>query len=75
MDIMLIKIHVVANSSVSNIQELGNELKIRVKAKPIGGKANKEIIGILAMHFGVHKRNVKIINGQHSNKKIVEIDK
>jgi hypothetical protein len=70
---MIIKIRVVANSSVSKVERLGEGLKVNVRAKPLYGKANEEVLEILAAHFEVPKRNIKILNGHHSKMKVVEV--
>ncbi len=49
------------------------EMKIKTTAIPENGKANKEIIAILAKHFNIAKSNIKILIGEHSSKKIIEI--
>jgi len=51
----------------------GNQISIGIKAKPIGGAANKEIIKKLAKHFGVSSANVVIKSGHKSKDKIIEI--
>ena len=50
-----------------------DEITIGIKAKPEKGEANKEIIKKLAKYFDVTKSNVKIISGQKSRKKLVEV--
>jgi hypothetical protein len=47
--------------------------KVYVKSPPIGGKANKELIEVLAEYFKIKKREVRIIKGEKSKEKIVEI--
>lgn len=51
----------------------GNQIKIGIKSKPIGGAANKEIIKKLAKCFGVLSTSVVIKSGHHSKEKIIEI--
>lgn len=50
-----------------------NMFKVRVRVKPVDGKANLEVIKLLANHFGVKESCVKIIRGASSKKKVVEI--
>jgi hypothetical protein len=50
-----------------------NQITIGIKAKPIGGAANKEIIKKLAKHFGVSSASVVIKSGHRSKEKIIEI--
>ena len=49
------------------------EITIGIKAKPEKGEANKEIIKKLSKYFDVNKSKVKIIAGEKSRKKLVEV--
>jgi uncharacterized protein (TIGR00251 family) len=51
----------------------GNEIDIGVMAKPMKGEANAEIIKKIAKHFDVPKSKVRIVAGEKSRKKMVEI--
>jgi uncharacterized protein len=46
---------------------------VAVRASPRDGKANEELIGLLARHFAVSKTKIKIVRGQFSMNKLVEI--
>ena len=46
---------------------------VSVKAPPMGGKANAEIIKLLAEHFGINRGLVEIISGHMARVKVVEI--
>lgn len=50
-----------------------DEITIGVTAKPEKGEANKEIIKKLSKYFNVSKSKVKIIAGEKSRKKLVEV--
>ena len=50
-----------------------NEIVIGITAGPQKGKANKELIEKISKHFGVLKSNVRIISGEKSRKKLVEV--
>jgi len=49
-------------------------LHVRVTASPVGGRANKAVIGLLAEHFRVPKSAVHIVRGVKSRSKLIEID-
>ena len=49
-------------------------LKIKVNQPPEDGKANKEVIRLIAQYFGIKVRNIRIIKGETSTNKIVEVD-
>lgn len=48
--------------------------KIKIKAQPISGKANKELIAFLADILSIRKSNVIIISGEKSRNKIIELE-
>ena len=45
----------------------------RLKAPPVDGKANAEVIALVAEHFGVPKRCVTIRSGETGRRKVVEV--
>ena len=47
---------------------------IRLNAPPVDGKANAELLKVLAKHFKVPKSSVQIKAGQSSRHKTIEID-
>ena len=49
------------------------ELIVRTTVRAHDGEANKAIIQILAKHFKVGKTRVKIVSGEKSKRKIIEI--
>jgi len=69
------KVRVEPRSSRKGIPCLiGDALKIRVNAPPVGGAANEELIEILSEEFSIKKTSIKIIRGHSSKNKIVEIE-
>lgn len=58
--------------SIEKISE--QDYRIAVQAAPIAGKANDEVVELLARYFSVPKSSVKVLRGQSSRKKLVEID-
>ena len=51
----------------------GNEIKVSIKSKPEHGKANQELLKLLANHFQVSSDKIKITQGIRSRKKIIHI--
>lgn len=49
-------------------------LIVYLKSPPVDGKANQELIALLAKEFKVTKQAVRIKSGAGSRQKIVEID-
>lgn len=48
-------------------------LKIYLTAVPVQGKANRELIKLLAEKLGVSKSRISIIKGEKSREKVVEV--
>jgi len=48
-------------------------LRVKVDAKPEGGRANARLIEILSEHFSVPKSAIVIVRGATSRTKIVDI--
>jgi len=48
-------------------------LTVRLKSPPVDGKANQELVEVLAQWFSVPKRCVVLRHGQSSRLKVVEI--
>jgi uncharacterized protein (TIGR00251 family) len=53
---------------------IGDIIKIKLHAAPVGGAANEELIEVLSEVFGIKKRAIKIISGQSSRNKVIEIE-
>lgn len=52
----------------------GDAIKIRLSAPPVDGAANEELVIFLASIFAVPRRSVRILAGEASRSKVVEID-
>ncbi|MCP5463453.1 MAG: YggU family protein [Deltaproteobacteria bacterium] len=74
---MRLTVKVIPNAKKTEITEDNPKeafLKVRLSCPPVDGAANKELVKLLSKHFGVSKSKVKIIKGEKSREKIVEID-
>lgn len=70
-----LSVHVQPRAARSEIVGLhGDALKIRLTSPPIGGAANDALVKFLAETFAVGRRAVRILAGEHSRSKIVEIE-
>ena len=70
-----LSVHVQPRASRREIAGVhGDALKVRLTAPPVGGAANDELIELLADTFAVGRRAIKIVAGESSRSKIVEID-
>ncbi len=71
---MKLQIIVQSNAKQNEIADLiDGKLKVKIKAAPIEGKANKELIKFLAKIFNVTKSSVQIISGENNKLKTLEI--
>ncbi len=71
---MIFEVRVFPNSKTQKVvKKTDNNFEIRIKEKPIDGKANKALISVLADFFKVSKSQVKIVSGTKSRNKIIEI--
>jgi hypothetical protein len=68
-----VKVHPRARSQ--GVQKIGDkEYRVRVLSPPSDGKANKEVVLVLASHFRLPSSRVKIIRGQKSRNKLVALE-
>jgi uncharacterized protein (TIGR00251 family) len=66
----LIKVHIVPNSSKTVIVgEHGDRLKIKIKAPPVDGKANEEILEFLCNTLGLKLNQAELVSGLTSKSK------
>jgi uncharacterized protein (TIGR00251 family) len=50
-----------------------NRLRVRLAAAPEDGKANAELISFLSKELGCAKRDLRIVSGEKSRLKVVEL--
>ncbi|AFZ52512.1 DUF167 domain-containing protein [Cyanobacterium aponinum UTEX 3222] len=71
---MKISVQVKPRSKKQTIEKKDNDTWIvNLKSPPVDGKANQELITVIAKQFGVKKSQVIIKSGLSSPKKIIEI--
>lgn len=58
----------------SGIRQNGDSYEANVKSQPVDGKANEEVIQILAKFFEVKKSKIRILTGFTSRKKLIQVD-
>ena len=70
----IISVKVIPKSSRQEIEEQADGVfKARLHSAPDKGRANEELIGLLAEKFAVAKSQVTIIQGLTSKNKLVKI--
>jgi len=71
-----ININVSPNSSSSKIIKVDEDnYRAKLKNPPIKGRANKELVELLAKYFKVEKEDVEIMRGLTGRYKVVRIKK
>lgn len=69
------QVKVKPNSKRQSIEEAPDgSLLVHLKSPPVDGKANEELIALLAKKFDVPKSKITIKSGLSSKTKLVEID-
>lgn len=69
-----LRIKAVPGASRSEIVgRLGEALKVRVAAPPEGGKANREVIALVAARLGLPEGRVTLLSGQSSPAKVLGV--
>jgi uncharacterized protein (TIGR00251 family) len=75
MQSIVVRVKVKPNSRVSTLEQAGGGTWLaRVKAAPIDGKANEELIALVAGHFHCRKSAVSIKSGASGRMKLVRIE-
>ena len=70
------RVKVKPNSQQQKIEELEDgSLNVHLKSPPVDGKANEELMKLLAKKFDVPKSSIRIKSGVTSRQKLIEIDK
>ncbi len=72
---MRIELKVITRAKKEEIRKFSDgNYRIKLLVAPTKGKANKRIIQILSEEFGIKKGSIRIVSGQTTNRKIVEIN-
>ena len=71
-----LRVRVKPNSRAAALDEQDDGTWLaRIKSPPVDGKANAELIALIARHFGLSKAQVSISSGAGGRMKRVEIDR
>lgn len=71
---MNIEVKVTAGAKSNSFKFENGSYFIRIMAKAINGKANKAIIDFLSYELNLKKRDIEILKGEKSSKKIISIN-
>ena len=71
----VIKVKAKPSSRESAVEELEDgSFLVKLKAQPVDGKANAELVALLASYFKVSKASVKVKSGAGARVKLVSIE-
>lgn len=56
------------------VGRLGDAWKLRVSASPERGRANEEVVALLAAELGLARSEIRVVAGQTTRDKVVEVD-
>lgn len=68
---LIVCIKISPNSKNNEIIKNENEVKIKITAQPIDGKANKCLTEFLSKTFKIPKTSIKIVRGETSKEKTI----
>lgn len=70
------RIHVKPGSKKGPLVETGPDglLTVFVRERAVEGAANEGVVAVLAKHWGVRKRDVRVVAGHTARIKTVEVD-
>ena len=69
-----LQVKVKPNARTSSLDEAGGAWLAQLKSPPVDGKANAELIALIAEKFGCRKAQVTIKAGAGGRMKLVRID-
>lgn len=73
-DALVLTLHIQPGAARTDVDGThGDALKVRVASPPVDGKANAALLDYLAASFDVPLRNVTLLRGATSRRKVVRI--
>ena len=70
---MKLTVKVKTNKTHPGVVEKDGTVEVSVSSAPVDGKANEEMIQLLANYFEVSKSSIEIVSGASSRDKVVYI--
>ena len=71
----VIRVRVITKAGKNSVERFDGGLKVRLTVPPIGGKANKALIEILAESLNLKKSQLRIVSGKRSKDKLIKLEK
>jgi len=72
-DMSIIKVKVIPNAKRKRIVQEEKGIKVYIDEPPVKGKANAALIKLLSQFFNVKRSDIKIVSGEKSREKIIQI--
>ncbi|HKA15010.1 MAG TPA: DUF167 domain-containing protein [Myxococcota bacterium] len=73
---MILRVKVKRNSRSSSLEQASDGTWVaRLKSPPVDGKANRELIGLVAYHFSCRRAAVVIRAGASGRMKVLEVER
>ena len=74
-NVVRFNVHVQPRASKTEVVGVhGTALKVRLLSPPVDGAANEELVAFLSKKLGIPERSIRIVSGQSSRSKMVEVD-
>jgi len=71
---MLIKVKVFHGSKKNEVIKKGEDsFEVKVRKKPLQGKANKAVLFLISSHFNLSSQKARIVKGFKKRNKIIQI--
>ena len=71
---ILLRVKAMPNAGKSAVGALkGDELVVRIAAPPEKGKANRELLDVLAGALGLPRSSLRVVSGESSRHKVVAL--
>ena len=71
---LVFDVQVVPRASREKLSLLGDRIKVQLTAPPVDGAANDALVTLLAHAFAIPRRAVRILAGESSRAKLVELE-
>jgi uncharacterized protein (TIGR00251 family) len=68
-----INVKVITNAKKREIVKNGFDLKVKLTSLPLEGRANEELIELLADYFHLRKSEIQIIKGEKNRTKVIAL--
>lgn len=71
---MYIRVRVAAGAKKESFEVASNDsFLVSVKEEAVGNRANNRVLFLIAEHFGIKPKQIRIISGHHAPGKILSI--